>query len=142
MTPLAPGYPGPVPLPAEISERFCYPPATMSAKLTLVEETPHYRLYNGSFPSGLPDGHDRSPISFEYYSQPGRVTAPVIMVLPILNARKHVARLFAGYFAQQGYAAVIVDTNSTPPVGCHPQGSRAGYSSRRAATSPSPRLDR
>lgn len=108
-----PGGPGPhavEALPSAIAEPFCYPPARIDATIERVEEKRRFTFYRGSFGSGLPDDPDPAPITFEWYQPAGVDKAPVALVLPILNGRKHIVRPFATYFAKRGYAAIIVDS--------------------------------
>lgn len=97
-------------LPAALAEPFCYPGAAVDATIELVETKRHFRFYEGRFDSGLPDDPDPAPITFEWYQPVGVGKAPVALVLPILNGRKHIVRPFATYFAKHGYAAIIVDS--------------------------------
>ena len=94
--------------PQEIAERFEYRSAPVDASLLLRDERDRYRVFDGSFDAGVDD--DATPITFEYYEQESDVPVPVILVLPILNGQKHIARPFAAHFARNGYAVVIVDT--------------------------------
>ena len=83
----------------------CCPPARASSRLS-----GHTRLFEGEFPPDIAGSDDDSPISFEYYEQKGENSAPVVLVLPILNGQKDVIRPFAWHFVNNGYNAVIVDT--------------------------------
>jgi hypothetical protein len=47
-------------------------------------------------------------IHFEYYDVDGGSRTPVVMLLPIFNGQLIVTRFFARYFANQGWAAVLV----------------------------------
>lgn len=108
--PLDDGYAAPPPVPAEIAARFCYRAAPIEEQRALEDENRRYRLYTLSIDAGLPQFDDDSPVTFEYYQQTSGERVPVIVVLPILNGRKHIVRPFASYFARHGYAVVIVDT--------------------------------
>ena len=47
-------------------------------------------------------------IEFEYYDVEGESRTPVVVLLPIFNGQLIVTRYFARYFANQGWAAVVV----------------------------------
>ena len=104
--------PHPVGLPMlpEVAERFDYDAGPVRAELRLLRENAEYRLFEGEFPPDIGGSDDDSPITFEYYEQKGENSAPVVLVLPILNGQKHVVRPFAWHFVNNGYNAVIVDT--------------------------------
>jgi pimeloyl-ACP methyl ester carboxylesterase len=103
-------YQPPAPLAREYLTEFCYQPSPIAEELTLVKEKKKYRLYEVSIDAGLNGFDDDSPITFEYYQQPGDTVSPVVMLLPILNGQKHLMRPFATKFASKGYAVIIIDT--------------------------------
>ena len=104
--------PSPVglPMPPEVAERFDYDAGPVHAELRLLRENAEYRLFEGEFAPDIASSDDDSPITFEYYEQIGEGSAPVVLVLPILNGQKHIVRPFAWHFVNNGYNAVIVDT--------------------------------
>jgi dienelactone hydrolase len=53
-------------------------------------------------------------ISFEYYDVEGDERTPVIVLLPIFNGQLSIPRFFARYFANQGWAAVVVTRGRDP----------------------------
>jgi len=108
--PIPENYQAPEPLPQEYLAGFCYQPSPIHEDLKLIKEKRKYRIYEGSFAAGLDDAGDDSPITFEYYQQPGDTVSPVVLLLPILNGTKHLMRPFATLFAKKGYAVIIVDT--------------------------------
>ena len=108
--PIPENYQAPEPLPQEYLAGFCYQPSPIIEDLKLIKEKRKYRIYEGSFEAGLDDAGDDSPITFEYYEQPGDRVSPVVLLLPILNGTKHLMRPFATLFAKKGYAVIIVDT--------------------------------
>jgi dienelactone hydrolase len=97
-------------MPAEVAERFDYQAGDVQAELELARETSTYRVYDGAFAPDIVGSDDNTPITFEYYEQIDNDSAPVVLVLPILNGQKLVVMPFATYFANNGYNAVIVDT--------------------------------
>jgi pimeloyl-ACP methyl ester carboxylesterase len=103
-------YPVKLPMPPEVAERFDYDAGPVRAELRLIRENSEYRLFEGEFPPDIKGNDDDSPITFEYYELKGQESAPVVLVLPILNGQKDVVRPFAWHFVNNGYNAVIVDT--------------------------------
>ena len=108
--PLAEDPRAPSPMPAGIADRFCYDASPVSYAIDLNREKRAYRVYDVALSPGLDDAADESPITLEFYSPRDVRTAPVILVLPILNGQKHLVRPFASHFVKHGFAAVIVDT--------------------------------
>src|SRR5690606_35035488 len=53
-------------------------------------------------------------VRFEYYDIAGDAVTPVIVVLPIANGNMLVSRYFARYFAEQGWATIVVDRVEAP----------------------------
>jgi pimeloyl-ACP methyl ester carboxylesterase len=100
----------PASMPKSIADRFCYAASPPGNTVTLQKEKRAYRIYDVSMDPGVDESGDDSPITLEFYVPDGIESAPVILVLPILNGQKHLVRPFATHFAKHGYAAVIVDT--------------------------------
>ena len=100
----------PASMPTSIAERFCYAARPPGNTVTLQEEKRAYRIYDVSMDPGVDESGDDSPVTLEFYMPDGTESAPVILVLPILNGQKDLVRPFATHFAKHGYAAVIVDT--------------------------------
>lgn len=111
VTPLAEDHTAPPALPASIADGFCYEAPPPVAEFELLKERRRFTHRAGSFNSGLPGDNDDTPITFEYYELNGDEPAPVAIVLPILNGQKDLVRPFASYFANRGYASIIVDTS-------------------------------
>ena len=97
-------------LPHSYVSQFCYRAGPIVDSLALIKEKKSYRVFEVSMEAGLDGFNDDSPITFEFYEQLGNEPSPVILVLPILNGQKHLVRPFATHFANNGYAAVIIDT--------------------------------
>jgi dienelactone hydrolase len=53
-------------------------------------------------------------IEFEYYDVDGSGRTPVVMLLPVFNGQLKIPRFFARYFANQGWAAVVVKRGRDP----------------------------
>jgi dienelactone hydrolase len=63
----------------------------------------------------LPPASDSAePIEFEYYDVDGDARTPVVVLLPIFNGQLKIPRFFARYFANQGWAAVVVTRGRNP----------------------------
>ena len=63
----------------------------------------------------LPSATDPSgSIEFEYYDVDGDARTPVVVLLPIFNGQLTIPRFFARYFANQGWAAVVVTRGRNP----------------------------
>lgn len=60
----------------------------------------------------LPTGADS--IEFEYYDVAGDERTPVVVLLPVFNGQLAIPRFFARYFANQGWAAVVVTRGRDP----------------------------
>ena len=65
----------------------------------------------------LPSATDPSgSIDFEYYDVDGDARTPVVVLLPVFNGQLKIPRFFARYFANQGWAAVVVTRGRDPLV--------------------------
>ena len=63
----------------------------------------------------LPPAEDSAEsIAFEYYDVDGDERTPVVMLLPIFNGQLGIPRFFARYFANEGWAAVVVTRGRDP----------------------------
>jgi pimeloyl-ACP methyl ester carboxylesterase len=63
----------------------------------------------------LPSNVDASAsIGFDYYDVAGDERTPVVVLLPIFNGQLSITRYFARYFANQGWAAVVVVREHDP----------------------------
>jgi dienelactone hydrolase len=54
------------------------------------------------------------PTEFEYYDVDGDARTPVVVLLPVFNGQLKIPRYFARYFANQGWAAVVVTRGRDP----------------------------
>jgi predicted alpha/beta-fold hydrolase len=101
------GYPGPRPLTPALENAYACPPFTGTYDERIIDRQPQFTIRRITFPSTrriIASG----PITVDYYDVDARDKVPVIMVLPILGGKNKIARIFARYFAANGYAAVIV----------------------------------
>ena len=103
-------YQTPKSFPKEFLAEFCYEPTPISEEMVLIKEKKSYRIYETVIDAGLDGSDDESSLKFEYYEQKSDTASPVVLLLPILNGKKHVMRPFATHFAKDGYAVIIVDT--------------------------------
>lgn len=115
--PLSDEYSGPDELPASVVNRFEYEPAPIPQQEDDVRERRSFVVRDITIPLGpaadeLADDPGDETITFEYYDLEGDDVTPVIMLLPILNGNVRVTRYFARYFANRGWATLVVDRDS------------------------------
>jgi hypothetical protein len=102
-------YNGPKPLPEHIRQAFSYQKEDILYKEKIRKEMKNYSIKEIKFtPSKniLPTHHD---IFIDYYDIHRDEKTPVIIVLPILGGSYTIAKSFAAYFTQNGYASVIIN---------------------------------
>jgi hypothetical protein len=115
--PLGEPYSGPKPLPKSIAARYDYTSRALDPRSSPVKERRDFVVREIRLAPVVPDGKTdplAKTIKFEYYDVGGDEPAPVILLLPILNGNLHVTRYFARYFAEQGYAALVMDRDREP----------------------------
>ncbi len=98
----------PRPLPEAVASEFAYPKSDVVYSETFIEDKGDYTIRRIEFESThnvIPVPHT---IRMDYYAQSSGEKAPVILVMPILGGNNVIAKIFAGCFAENGYAAVIV----------------------------------
>ena len=71
----------------------------------------HFVVRQLSLPSAA---NPSESIEFEYYDVDGDASTPVVVLLPVFNASPKIPRFFARYFANQGWAAVVVTRGRDP----------------------------
>jgi dienelactone hydrolase len=71
----------------------------------------HFVVRQLSLPSAAEPSES---IELEYYDVDGDASTPVVMLLPVFNASPMIPRFFARYFANQGWAAVVVTRGRDP----------------------------
>ena len=105
--PLAANYRGPVALPSDVDTL-----ESVAGDLPLaiqdeseLRERARFIVHRLSVPS--PSDPAQS-IEFEYYDVDGDARTPVIVLLPIFTGNPAIQRFFARYFANQGWAAIVV----------------------------------
>jgi len=103
-------YAGPTPLPDALVESFSYDGDPTETAREVLKTTDRYTVRRVRLESqvNLMDSH---PVVIDYYdvgAQVDRAKVPAIVVLPILGGGNKIANLFAAYFADRGYGALIV----------------------------------
>jgi dienelactone hydrolase len=71
----------------------------------------HFVVRQLSLPSAV---NPAETIEFEYYDVDGDARTPVVVLLPVFNGQLKIPRFFARYFANQGWAAVVVTRGRDP----------------------------
>jgi hypothetical protein len=71
----------------------------------------HFVVRQLSLPSAVDSAE---PLEFEYYDVDGDARTPVVVLLPVFNGQLKIPRFFARYFANQGWAAVVVKRGRDP----------------------------
>jgi len=105
---LSANYKKPPALPDHIKSSYDYPRYQGSYQLSLINETSDYQLHQITFPSQHNILNIEHDIIIDYYQPKVASNSPVILVLPILGGKNKIASSFAKYFAEHGYASVVV----------------------------------
>jgi dienelactone hydrolase len=71
----------------------------------------HFNLRRVALPSNVDAS---ASIDFDYYDVDGDGRTPVVVLLPIFNGQLGITRYFARYFANQGFAAIVVVRERDP----------------------------
>jgi dienelactone hydrolase len=111
--PLSGTYRGPDPWPTDGSlayEDFSADPIEVAGDVE-ARTRAHFVVRQVSLPSTT-DSHES--IEFEYYDVDGDARTPVVVLLPVFNGQLKIPRFFARYFANQGWAAVVVTRGRDP----------------------------
>ncbi len=115
--PLDPSYAGPEPLPASIVAEYAYEPPPLEPRITALKERNAYAVREvllHPIERAAADNSLAKTIDLEYYDPTGDGPTPVVLLLPILNGNLHVTRYFAHYFAEQGWAALVMGRDREP----------------------------
>ena len=102
-----PDYEGPAARPDALVRSFAYQKAPGEYCATVLKTKRRYTLRRISFDSSA-NVVAKHPIVVDYYDIQGTDKTPVIVVLPILGGSNTFADLFASYFANRDYAALVV----------------------------------
>jgi dienelactone hydrolase len=100
--PLAANYPGPTRRP-EASVSVAGIPAPIAS-----DAESHDRFGFTVRDLKIPAVAGGQAIDFEYYDVDGAERKPVVVLLPIFNGQLVITRFFARYFANQGWAAIVI----------------------------------
>jgi len=107
-SPQNPDYPGPLKPDSRLLAPFEYDKTELTTVTTSVKVSDSYQVIQVDFISKTGPGPDWAPFHADYYklNKPGQ--HPVILLLPILKGKEKVIESFARFFAQNGYAAIVV----------------------------------
>lgn len=111
--PLSDDYRGPDEWPVAAS---LYPLSPSPRPLTVVGDVEartraHFVVREVSLPSSADPA---ASVAFEYYDVEGHERTPVIVLLPVFNGQLAIPRFFARYFANQGWASIVVTRGRDP----------------------------
>jgi hypothetical protein len=109
--PLAPGYRGPDALPTDgpLAALAVHDLPFEVTGATEARDRARFVVRRVSVPSVA---DPETSIEFEYYDVEGDARTPVIVLLPIFSGAPAIPRFFARYFANQGWAAVVVQRHA------------------------------
>jgi dienelactone hydrolase len=111
--PMAHDYRGPHVLPAAMLAEIPDDPAVpmlVQANRELRDRV-HFDRRHVTLPSIV---DPKKSIDFDYYDVDGHERTPVVVLLPIFNGQLSITRYFARYFANQGWAAIVVVRERDP----------------------------
>jgi len=107
-TPMNPDYAGPKPMPVSLEKEFDYNRFNGDHSSEIIEEDSNYTLKRIRFTPSTNIIEMEHDIILDYYEIRRETKSPVILVLPILGGSNYFANTFAEYFADNGYASIIV----------------------------------
>lgn len=107
-SPQNPDYAGPLPPDAQLLEPFNYSKNHVIPTSVPVKTSSSHRVVRLEFSSNSGPGPKWTPFHADYYQLRKKGRHPVILLLPILKGKERIIKSFARYFAQNGYAAVVV----------------------------------
>jgi hypothetical protein len=111
-------HPAPAILPEAIKASYTYPKFQGEYQSKTLEQNSSYTLQQITFPSNHNSLQLQHEIMIDYYAIDTVEKSPIILVLPILGGNNNVASIFAGYFAEHGFATAIVHRqNSYKKIG-------------------------
>jgi hypothetical protein len=103
--PLASDYSGPDPLPTPDVAEALHDQPLASGDAEALRDRSGFVVRPLSVPSAVDTSES---IDFEYYDVDGDEQRPVIVLLPVFRGVPAIPRFFARYFANQGWAAIVV----------------------------------
>ena len=107
-SPQNPDYPGPLQPDIRLLAPFEYDKTELTTVTTPVKVSDSYQVIKVDFTSKTGPGPDWAPFHADYYKLNKEGRHPVILLLPILKGKEKVIESFARFFAQNGYAAIVV----------------------------------
>ena len=114
--PMTDDYDGPQSLPASLAEAFSFEYESREPKTDSLRDRRDFAVREVLLPAvkGLSGETELGEVRLEYYDVAGSEVTPVIVVLPIANGNMLVSRYFGRYFADRGWATVVVDRLEVP----------------------------
>jgi len=114
--PMTDDYDGPQSLPASLAEAFSFEYESQEPKTDSLRDRRDFAVREVLLPAvkGLSGETELGEVRLEYYDVAGSDVTPVIVVLPIANGNMLVSRYFGRYFADRGWATVVVDRLEDP----------------------------
>ncbi len=103
-----PDYSGPLVPDARMLKPFYYQKSRVMPVCTPVKTTSTHQVVKIQFMSDTGPGPKWEPFHADYYKLNKKGRHPVILLLPILKGKDRIIKSFARFFAQNGYAAVVV----------------------------------
>lgn len=102
-------------LPAEIvAEYACPKKQDFDCQIEITEQTANYVLKRVHLKPPADGTNTDRRIDLDFYELLGKEKPPVVLVLPMSGGGYSIERHFASYFANRGYAAVIVHRDKIP----------------------------
>jgi dienelactone hydrolase len=114
-TSLRPHHAAPPSLPAQIVAEFACPrKQDFGCRIEVTEQTANYVLKRVHLKASDDGTNTDRQIALDFYDLLGKEKPPVVLVLPMSGGGYSIERHFASYFANRGYAAVIVHRDRIP----------------------------
>ncbi len=111
--PQNPDYSGPKMPDAQLLAPFDYEKKEVVTTAAPVEISDSHQVIRVEFLSDKGPGPDWAPFHADYYKLNKKGRHPVILLLPILKGKEKIIESFARFFAQNGYAAIVVQRQKT-----------------------------
>jgi len=114
--PMTADYDGPQSLPANLAEAFRFEYESEAPRTDSLRNRRDFAVHEVILPAvkGVLGKAELGEVRLEYYDIAGAEVTPVIVVLPIANGNMLVSRYFGRYFADRGWATVVVDRLEDP----------------------------
>lgn len=114
--PMTGDYTGPEELPPTLADAFEFEYEASEPKTDRLRKRQDFVVREVILPAvpGKEGTSELGEVRFEYFDIEGEGPTPVIVVLPIANGNMLVSRYFGRYFADQGWATIVVDRLENP----------------------------